>query len=237
MKALVLHKNELARLEALGEGHRSVETSPFTSNMDLETQAASTLWGGMAAIHLDDTTPYCGFCDRVFVSKQALQSHVENSKVHKKEVKRQEKQPIKAAMLTPGTVSSTVLHGHQSHGQAINLTNHQAAVLATYQPQTLNNGIYGAYPLSRLGLPDSVTPGIHTSSTTQQTNCEMRLGFEYQDNLWSVISTSERLDLLESLKDSCHSSYDLQKNQYLLRPYGADDIAGLRKCVNCDSWF
>ncbi|MCJ1246717.1 hypothetical protein MMC30_003926 [Trapelia coarctata] len=229
------HKEKVDRLQAFFQGHQSVQIPPpVLSNMVPETQAISTLQSGMAAIQLNNTTPNCGLCDRVFVTEKALQSHMENSKVHKKEVKRQEKEPIKAATLTPGTLSSTILYGHQSHGQAINMKNYQAASLPAFQPQAPNNGIYGAYQPSHLRQPDLVPAGISMFSTTQHTSGEIELSFDYNGRSWSVISASEQPAQLEALKDSCHSAHDLQKNKYLLRPYGPDDIAGLRRCANCE---
>lgn len=140
------HKKELDRLEASRQTYQSLEMPlPSLSSMVLETQVINTLQSHMAAIQLNNTTPRCGLCDRVFVTEDALQSHVENSKVHKKEVKRQEKELNKAVTLIPGTASSTMLYGHQSYGPAINFASCEAATLTALQLQAPNISIYGAY--------------------------------------------------------------------------------------------
>lgn len=54
---------------------------------------------------------------------------------------------------------------------------------------------------------------------------------------WSSIQVSEQFIELQALKESRHSLFDLQKNQYLLYPFGPDDIAGLRRCKNCNGTF
>lgn len=50
---------------------------------------------------------------------------------------------------------------------------------------------------------------------------------------WSIIPDAEIPGLFENLSRECHSPEDLLKNKYLLHPYSASDISGLRKCQIC----
>ena len=54
---------------------------------------------------------------------------------------------------------------------------------------------------------------------------------------WSAISAPQQPAVLEALLSHRHSPEDLLKQQYRLRPYEPDDIAGLCKCKNCGGKF
>jgi hypothetical protein len=50
---------------------------------------------------------------------------------------------------------------------------------------------------------------------------------------WSLIPASQQRAALQALVKHCHSSADLTRNSYLLRPRNNDELSGYRKCKNC----
>lgn len=57
--------------------------------------------------------------------------------------------------------------------------------------------------------------------------------FQHGDNYWSVVPLTEQQQALALLEARCHPEEDLVKNQHVVRPYGPEDFAGLRRCKYC----
>ena len=74
----------------------------------------------MALVESNNIRFYCEACERGFSTERALQQHVENSKIHKKEVKRQGKTLPRLPAFTLGTRPNALQHGanrYESRGQ------------------------------------------------------------------------------------------------------------------------
>jgi len=54
-----------------------------------------------------------------------------------------------------------------------------------------------------------------------------------QDSRWSKIQASEKKDVLEQLTKHCHSSSDLERNHYRIKPFTEEEIDLRRKCLSC----
>lgn len=74
-------------------------------------------------------------------------------------------------------------------------------------------------------------------SVPQATNHGGTSASQPTESQWSVIPASQLLLELQELWKQCHTQEDLIKNGYLLRPYTADDLEGLRECKRCKSKF
>jgi len=61
--------------------------------------------------------------------------------------------------------------------------------------------------------------------------------FNYRNNHWTLIPPIQQLPSFEALKMLCHSTEELLKNKYLVKPYGPDEISMLRRCKNCQGEF
>jgi len=87
---------------------------------------------------------------------------------------------------------------------------------------------------SSVSQPDAVA----SSSSTSQVifNLKDRM-FPNKRNRWSEIPALQQPAVLEALMRHCHSPENLLENRYLLHPYTAEDLAGLRKCKNCGGKF
>jgi hypothetical protein len=123
---------------------------------------------------------YCDVCEREFTHEGALQMHISNSKVHKRDKRR---------LLLSADARETT--------------------------KTL--------------VPTTDSTGNGTRNTTES--------FQHGNNYWSKIPDSQQAVALAALEACLNLTQDLQKHQYLLRPYSAEDIAGLRRCMNCDGTF
>ncbi|KAI5849906.1 ribonuclease H-like domain-containing protein [Tricharina praecox] len=56
---------------------------------------------------------------------------------------------------------------------------------------------------------------------------------KHGNNNWTVVPDSQQAEALQALKNHCHSTIDLLKHNYVLKPVTAEDIDDLRKCKNC----
>lgn len=62
--------------------------------------------------------------------------------------------------------------------------------------------------------------------------------FQQGANVWSAVPPNQWQPMVKLLSRSCHSTDDLLKHHYLLRPYNAADIGGLQRCKNCRGrWY
>lgn len=94
------------------------------------------------------------------------------------------------------------------------------------------------YPSADQQQPTLATAKVSGYFSVQDANDDGKRGARKDSHeRWSSIRVSEQLIEFQALKESCHSLFDLQKNQYLLYPFGPDDIAGLRRCKNCNGTF
>lgn len=60
---------------------------------------------------------------------------------------------------------------------------------------------------------------------------------KHGNNNWTVVPDSQQAEALQALKNHCHSTIDLLKHNYVLKPVTAEDIDDLRKCKNCGGKF
>ncbi|CZR60604.1 related to RNA EXonuclease [Phialocephala subalpina] len=110
---------------------------------------------------------------------------------------------------------------------------HKTAIFPPLQVQTTaeswNFGISGPHQRNLL-LLDPIPSSSHTSQTLNYRRNEKSTD---KSCSWSVIPETENRELFEKLSQNCHSPEDLLRNKYLLHPYSASDISGLRKCKKC----
>ena len=314
------HQDELhsRRWNSIVQAQEIEESSPLAvDDIVARSQALYTTSSetSMAPAQLASRVLYCDVCERQFDTEKSLKSHLEKSKVHKKEVKRRAQEMEKAAMMASDMGSSMHFRGHQDSEEAGSSSN--VLTLTSTAPQLypsvdreepkftfglsvpacrvgfIDDGKRGTekdgirqesifYPYAdreepksniRLSVPacwvgfgDDGKRGIgkdgigqesklYPSADQQQPTLPAARVSEFcsvQDTddddgkrsarkesheRWSSIRVSEHLIEFQALKESCHSLFDLQKNQYLLYPFGPDDIAGLRRCKNCNGTF
>lgn len=202
-----------------------------------------------------ETVLYCHLCERNFVNENGMRMHLATSKDHKKKVAMQElsthAQDLKlAALLTPGTLASTILYGHLNHTQNILATptygstevggyNHipgmmgisslygQAGNAIKFPSQTSTEV---ALISTDLPQPDQIPNKI---GTAQENSSSQKADIKHESLVPTVIPSSQQSAELESFSEHSHTSEDLLKNKYLLYLYTADNIAGLSRCQNC----
>lgn len=246
------HRNEPNRLNAYGQVEEIAETSTMA-----QPQTAYSLQSPTTTAQPASNVPYCDLCEREFVTENGLQSHVEKSQVHKKEVRKRVKAIGKEAALGAGTVSST---GYQSCEQEGGPSNGGASMKTDSRFPTLDEGIQAPVDRRGLDLPTVRVGGYRVVRASDDGKLERRqsdlptakvIGFRVVqasddeksgvgkdgDERWSVIRASEQLVEFQALSEKCHSLDDLQRQSYLLRPFEPKDIAGLRKCKNCNGTF
>ena len=232
------HKETLKRLQTSKYCQELVNVSPpALSDFVPELQNTGTAQNVVALIQPSNTKVNCVLCEREFKTAKALQLHVENSKIHRKEVKLQRKQAEKSGTPISGTISSTIQYGHGSYKQAGESKNVLASAFIALQPQAPDHRIYTEPQSSYLQQADSVMAGISKRQILLDADKEIVRSGQNGGSCWSAISVSKQLIELEILRENCHSPDRLQDHKYILRPYGPDDVAGLRKCVNCGGMF
>jgi hypothetical protein len=150
--------------------------------------------------------------------------HVRNSKVHKREVRRQRTsvQCTEVGIAPPPALStgasSSGLHNQQGE-TSTSLQFHDNTVVAIDLSTDLRQRMVITDENSSPGMVQNVAdPNEH---------------FQYGANRWSVISALCQPTMLEALSNHCHSPEDLLKSNYVLCRRSADDIAGSRRCKNC----
>lgn len=203
---------------------------------------------------------YCHLCERNFVNENGMRMHLATSKDHKKKVAMQElsthAQDLKlAALLTPGTLASTILYGHLNHTQNTLATltygstevggyNHIPGMMgiSSLYGQAGNAIKFPSQTSTELAListdlpqPDQI---LNKIGTAQENSSSQKADLKHENLVPTVIPSSQQSAELESLSGHCHASEDLLKNKYLLCLYTADNIAGLSRCQNCggDYW-
>ena len=193
-------------------------------------------------IHASGTTSepkmpsYCDICEREFAHAGALQMHVQNSKIHKKEARKQRiSAQEKEVKTTPQPSSDTLISNTGLYGQLPSIGN-TPLTLPGLQFQIQNDSIATLYLSTHLQQP-SAKASEHFGSAAAQDSQGNWGRFQHGHNHWSLIPAFQQLSVFETLFRHCHLPEDLLDNKYRLHMYNSDDIAGLRKCKNCGSKF
>lgn len=105
---------------------------------------------------------------------------------------------------------------------------------ASIQSQSLQPSNSNLSQRTGLRQRDAVTPSSSIPHVTNQSKESPGQDFDHR---WSVVPISEQLAVLDALLQNCHSSNDLQTNNYRLQPCTPEYLAGLRKCRNCGGMF
>ncbi|KAH8799799.1 ribonuclease H-like domain-containing protein [Xylogone sp. PMI_703] len=107
------------------------------------------------------------------------------------------------------------------------------------QPTGIKPAVAGPPQLRRFRPKSALLPQLSSSNSSLKpvvprvTTPQRVETQEQQDKRWSVITAPQQLEVLESISWRCHSAESLLQNGYRLYQYTADEIASLRKCINC----
>lgn len=209
-------------------------------NVPIQTPSAET----------NITTTYCEICQREFPHEGALQMHVNNSKVHQKEL-RKRGALLQAELKTASSARLREEQGFIESSLPILTYNGSGPVGTETSAKYGQTGDAISFPIQnatglRHGVQDNGTSPISMSTNLQQLptigitqNATNGHGgsLHYRYDRWSVIPATQWPAALELLSKHCHSLEDLLKNRYILRPYSSEDITCLRRCRNCGSRF
>jgi hypothetical protein len=184
-------------------------------------------WGSFQ--HENNRKSYCDVCEREFKNDSALQSHISNSKEHKKWERRQRSEQARNAQQAAAALSAASSSPQYLDG---------VAIAPDVVPGPANLTQLSA-PGNYTSLQESSTGTLLGFSAQQQVASGAPLfdgwsSFQHGNNYWSVAPVEEWQDTLDLLAAHCHTAEDLEKNQYVLRPYGPEDLEGLYRCKNCN---
>jgi hypothetical protein len=174
------------------------------------------------------TKSYCDVCEREFRNESALQSHLANSKEHKKWERKQRSEQARSAQQLAASTAPSVQRHFTGFAMAVvpdpaNLMQFSAAGNFS-TPQTSAGTLFGSSDQQRVA-----------NGTTGNRSLFNGWGsFQHGNNHWSVVPTEEQQATLDLLAAHCHTAEDLEKNQYVLRPYGPEELDGLWRCKNCN---
>ena len=200
---------------------------------------------------------YCNACERDFKLEAGFQEHSE-SKRHKKEARKQKRpEPVEpVATSTLSTYESMYLHQYETFPSQVvkpssSTTAHstskaldvgairarEVASLSTFTELPIRNLISAKAPVSPSPHLQQ-DPNLNTKQPSHPSHIQgnehiKRAAIRPGSDFWSKFSSSEHVELCEALSKQCHSSEDLLKNSYLLRPYGPRELSDLCKCKNC----
>src|SRR5438046_2035168 len=100
--------------------------------------------------------PYCDICERKFVHDEALQMHVQNSKIHKKEArKRRASTQEKEAKATQQPVFNAVALTTSLYGQHLSIAN-TPLTMSGLQFQLQSDSVAAVYLSTQLQPPDTI---------------------------------------------------------------------------------
>lgn len=105
--------------------------------------------------------------------------------------------------------------------------------LTVSQPQSEYYNVPTAYSHENEGGDRAVADEYFGSGASQNITEIIETRFHCGQHGWSLIPASQQRAALEALLKHCHSSADLTRNSYLLRPRKNDELCGYRKCKNC----
>jgi hypothetical protein len=115
-------------------------------------------------------------------------------------------------------------------------TAHKRALPKSFRVHTASTSQLNSVANRTSGVPE-LNAVTSSSSTSQVIDYVEDSDSPDKRNRWSQIPVWQRPAMLEALLKHCHSPEDLLENKYLLRPYTAEDLAGLCECKNCGSKF